>query len=66
MSPWGARCPRIARGLARITSGGQSEVYFDPGDKYIWSLAVMADGSLAVGTGDNGKLYRVIGVRSTA
>ncbi|HEV8168783.1 MAG TPA: hypothetical protein VGP59_05530, partial [Pyrinomonadaceae bacterium] len=34
-------------------------VYFDPGDKYIWSLAVMNDGSLAVGTGDSGKLYRV-------
>src|SRR5262249_28951581 len=33
--------------------------YFDPGDKYIWSLAVMPDGSLAVGTGDSGKLYRV-------
>ena len=32
---------------------------FDPSDKYIWSLAVLADGSVAVGTGDNGKLYRV-------
>jgi hypothetical protein len=34
-------------------------VYFDPADKYIWSLAILGDGSLAVGTGDNGKLYRV-------
>src|SRR5262249_46196528 len=38
---------------------GKTDVYFDPGDKYIWSLAMMPDGSLAVGTGDNGKLYRV-------
>jgi hypothetical protein len=43
----------------RITSDGKAEVYFDPEDKYIWSLALLADGSLAVGTGDNGKLYRV-------
>src|SRR5204863_4759559 len=38
---------------------GKAEVYFDPADKYIWSLAILNDGSLAVGTGDNGKLYRV-------
>jgi len=43
----------------RITSDGKAEVYFDPEDKYIWSLALLGDGSLAVGTGDNGKLYRV-------
>src|SRR5882724_7152659 len=35
----------------RVTADGKAEVYFDPADKYIWSLAV--------GTGDNGKLYRV-------
>jgi hypothetical protein len=43
----------------RITSDGKAEVYFTPPDKYIWSLAFLPDGSLAVGTGDNGKLYRV-------
>ncbi len=43
----------------RISADGKAEVYFDPDDKYIWSLALLADGSLAVGTGDNGKLYRV-------
>src|SRR6185295_18247938 len=43
----------------RITADGKADVYFDPGDKYIWSLAVMSDGSLAVGTGETGKLYRV-------
>ena len=30
-----------------------------PNEKYIWSLAVFNDGSLAVGTGENGKIYRV-------
>ena len=43
----------------RITPDGQAAVYFDPGDKYIWSLALLPDGSLAVGSGDSGKLYRV-------
>jgi hypothetical protein len=43
----------------RIAPDGKAEVYFDPEDKYIWSLALLPDGSLAVGTGDNGRLYRV-------
>src|SRR5213076_3071763 len=43
----------------RLSGEGKAEVYFDPADKYIWSLAILNDGSLAVGTGDNGKLYRV-------
>src|SRR5207237_7668212 len=43
----------------RITADGKAEVFFTPPDKYIWSLALLLDGSLAVGTGDNGKLYRV-------
>src|SRR5207253_9223848 len=43
----------------RVTPDGKFDVYFDPSDKYIWSLAILDDGSLAVGTGDNGKLYRV-------
>src|SRR5215510_10947025 len=43
----------------RITADGKADVYFDPADKYIWSLALLADGSLAVGTGDSGKVYRV-------
>ncbi len=38
---------------------GKASVYFDPGEKYIWSLAVLADGNLAIGTGENGKIYRV-------
>lgn len=42
----------------RIDGSGKADVYFSPGDKYIWSLAVLPDG-LAVGTGDGGKLYKV-------
>jgi hypothetical protein len=52
-----ARHP-MAKSIAS-RADGKADVYFDPGDKYIWSLAVMTDGSLAVGTGDSGKLYRV-------
>jgi hypothetical protein len=47
----------------RIPPGGKAkaETYFDPGETYIWSLARAADGALLVGTGTQGKLYRVRG-----
>jgi hypothetical protein len=45
---------------------GKASVYFEPGEKYIWSLAVLGDGSLAVGTGENGKIYRVDAAGSKA
>src|SRR5205085_1401487 len=32
---------------------------FDTEQAYVWSLAMLPDGALAVGTGDSGKLYRV-------
>lgn len=38
---------------------GHAEVYFDPGQTYIWGLARSTDGSLLVATGTEGKLYRV-------
>ncbi len=43
----------------RLDANGKAETYFEPKEKYIWSLAVMNDGSLAVGTGGEGKIYRV-------
>src|ERR1044072_660136 len=49
----------LAPKLNEVFNTQKAYVYFDPGDKYIWSLAVMTDGSLAVATGDSGKLYRV-------
>lgn len=37
----------------------KGEVFFDPGETYIWALARSADGGLLVGTGTQGKLFRV-------
>ena len=43
----------------KIDSAGTASVYFEPKEKYIWSLAPLSDGSLAVGTGENGRIYKV-------
>ncbi|HEV8581941.1 MAG TPA: hypothetical protein VGX68_22965 [Thermoanaerobaculia bacterium] len=39
--------------------GAKGEVFFDPGETYIWALARSSDGGLLVGTGTQGKLFRV-------
>ena len=44
----------------RIENGKAAE-YFAPKSKYIWSLAFAPDGALYVGTGDEGKVFRVTG-----
>lgn len=44
----------------RIENGAATE-YYDPGTRYIWSLACAPDGALYVGTGDKGKIFRVEG-----
>jgi hypothetical protein len=36
-----------------------AEVWFEPGETYIWALARAADGALLVATGTQGKLFRV-------
>ena len=36
-----------------------SSVYFEPGTKYIWDLALDRSGNLYVATGDHGEIYRV-------
>lgn len=36
-----------------------SSVFFEPKTKYIWSLALAADGSLFIATGDRGEIFRV-------
>jgi hypothetical protein len=36
-----------------------SSVYFEPGTKYIWDLALDKAGNLFVATGDRGEIYRV-------
>jgi hypothetical protein len=37
----------------------RSSVFFDPGTKYIWSLALDESGNLYVATGDHGQIFRV-------
>jgi hypothetical protein len=36
-----------------------SSVYFEPGTKYIWDLALDRAGNLYIATGDHGEIYRV-------
>ncbi len=40
-------------------SGWSSSVYFEPGTKYIWDLALDDSGNLYVATGDHGEIFRV-------
>ncbi len=40
-------------------SGWSSSVYFEPGTKYIWDLALDNVGNLYVATGDRGEIFRV-------
>ncbi|MGA8762729.1 MAG: hypothetical protein WB562_07680 [Candidatus Sulfotelmatobacter sp.] len=40
-----------------------SSVYFSPGTKYIWDLALDKAGSLYVATGDHGEIYKVTAKR---
>lgn len=42
----------------RIEDGKATE-FFAPGARYIWALAFAPDGTLFVGTGDQGKVFRV-------
>jgi hypothetical protein len=46
--------------IQRIENGKATE-YFDPKTKYIWSLALAADGTLYAGTGDGGRVFRITG-----
>ena len=39
---------------------GKADEYFAPQARYIWSLAFAPDGALFVGTGEQGKIFRVI------
>ena len=38
---------------------GKGDVFYDPKQAYIWSLLFLPNGDLAVGTGVDGKLFRV-------
>src|ERR1019366_4402796 len=40
-------------------SSWSASVYYDPGAKYIWDLALDGAGNLYVATGDHGEIYKV-------
>jgi|HubBroStandDraft_6_1064221.scaffolds.fasta_scaffold00335_5 hypothetical protein len=42
-----------------VDASWSSSVYFEPGTKYIWDLALDKTGNLYVATGDHGEIYRV-------
>ncbi len=52
---------RIPAGTAKAAgkAAGKPEIYFDPGETYIWGLARAKDGALLVATGTQGKVFRV-------
>ena len=41
------------------SSSWSASVYFDPGAKYIWDLALDSAGNLYVATGDHGEIFKV-------
>lgn len=43
----------------RITPDGQSELFFESGDGYVWSMAYSDEHGLLVGTGDTASVYVV-------
>ena len=42
-----------------VEAGWSASVYFDPGTKYIWNLALDDNGNLFIATGDQGQVFRV-------
>src|SRR5215472_5317683 len=47
------------KGGASASPEFSAQPFFDPKTKYIWNMALDADGRLYVATGDNGEIYRV-------
>ncbi len=55
----GGRVYRIPPGAKEMKP--EDALWFDTGETYVWALARAKDGSLLVGTGTSGKLFRVTG-----
>ena len=54
-----ARSATNASSKSSSHSDWSASVYFDPGAKYIWDLALDDAGNLYVATGDHGEIYKV-------
>jgi sugar lactone lactonase YvrE len=50
---------RVNQATSATTSSWSASVYFDPGAKYIWALALDSAGNLYVATGDRGEIFKV-------
>ncbi|HKR84988.1 MAG TPA: hypothetical protein VJS37_12595 [Terriglobales bacterium] len=51
--------PRAGSQEPTTEAGWKSSIYFDPGTKYIWALALDDAGNLYVATGDHGEIFRI-------
>ena len=56
------RCTRRRRQMGAFTrsiAAARAPPFFDPEDKYIWSLALDQSGNLFAGTGEKGLIYKI-------
>ncbi len=53
------RPPRLTDASTKSIAAGKSAPFFDPEDKYIWSLALDQTGNLYAGTGEKGLIYKI-------
>jgi hypothetical protein len=58
-SSGGKAQPAKGDSIPGTDSSWSSSVYFEPGTKYIWDLALDKAGNLYVATGDRGEIFRV-------
>jgi sugar lactone lactonase YvrE len=54
-----AKLPAAKDDNSKTDSEWKSSVFFDPGSKYIWALALDSSGNLYVATGDHGEIFKV-------
>ncbi len=55
----GAKPGAQPRPSVEVEPSYSASIYFDPKTKYIWALALDAQGQLYIGTGDRGEIFRV-------
>lgn len=56
-----SRSAKTTKNSTSSAGSWSATVYFDPGAKYIWDLALDDAGNLYVATGDHGEIYKVSG-----